>query len=64
MSAQSYTNKRRTLAEASVVKVEYKKGVTVNNNPIYASINCLPDFQQLTYVPVCTCPFDGKGKTS
>jgi len=63
MSAQSYTNKRRTLAEASVVKVEYKKGVTVNNNSIYASINCLPDFQQLTYIPTCSCPFDGRGPT-
>jgi hypothetical protein len=61
MSAQSYTNKRRILAEISVVKTQYKKGVSVNNNAMYASINCLPDFQQITYAPVCTCPFNGRG---
>ena len=61
MSAQAYTNRRRIRAEASVVKVEYKKGVTVNNNAIYATINCLPDFNQRTYVPVCKCPFNGRG---
>ena len=64
MSAQSYTNKRRILAEASVVKVEYKKGLAVNKNTIYATINCLPDFQQITYIPVCKCPFDGRGTLS
>jgi hypothetical protein len=61
MSAQCYTNRRRIRAEASVLKVQYKKGVTVNNNPIYATLNCLPDFQELTYIPACECPFNGRG---
>lgn len=61
MSTQSYTNKRRILAEASLVKAQYNKGVSVNNNPIYSTINCLPNFQQLTYVPACKCPFNGHG---
>jgi hypothetical protein len=60
MSVQAYTNRRRIIAEASNVKVEYKKGVAVNNNAIYASINCLPNFQQITYTPVCKCPFNGR----
>lgn len=63
MSAQSYTNKRRILAEASVLKAQYMKGVAVNKNSIYATINCLPNFQQITYVPTCSCPFDGRGPT-
>lgn len=61
MSAQSYTNKRRILAEASVVKAQYMKSVAVNKNSIYATINCLPNFQPITYIPTCSCPFDGRG---
>ena len=61
MSAQSYTNKRRILAEASFAKAQYNKGLAVNNNSIYATVNCLPNFQQITYIPVCKCPFNGRG---
>ena len=61
MSAQCYTNRRRIRAEASVLKAQYKKGVTVNKNAIYATLNCLPDFQELAYVPICGCPFNGRG---
>uniref|UniRef100_A0A6C0EQA5 Uncharacterized protein n=1 Tax=viral metagenome TaxID=1070528 RepID=A0A6C0EQA5_9ZZZZ len=61
MSAQSYTNKRRILAETSVLKTQYNKGVTVNNNSIYATVNCNPNFQIITYTPACKCPFNGEG---
>jgi hypothetical protein len=63
MSAQAYTNRRRVLAEASVLKVQYKKGVAVNNRSIYATINCIPNFEQLSYTPACFCPFNGRGFT-
>jgi hypothetical protein len=61
MSAQAYTNRRRIRAEASVVKAQYPKGITVNRNAIYATLNCLPNFQQITYIPICRCPFNGRG---
>ena len=50
MSAQCYTNKRRVLAEASLRKTQYPGSIGLNNNPIYASINCNPDFTKLTYL--------------
>lgn len=54
MSAQCYTNKRRILAEASLRKTQYPGSVGLNNNPIYASINCKPDFSKLVYlIKVC-----------
>jgi len=55
MSAQAHTNKMRILAEASLVKVQYPGKVGLNNNPIYSTINCSPDFRVLKYSskPVC-----------
>ena len=61
MSAQSYTNKRRVLAEASLQKVQYPGNIGLNNNPILATRNCSPDFQSLIYKPICGCDFTGKG---
>lgn len=61
MSAQAYINKRRILAEASLVKAQYTKGLAVNRNSIYASRNCIPTFQKLAYNPACKCPFNGRG---
>lgn len=61
MSAQSYTNKRRVLAEASLRKVQYPGNIALNNNPILATRNCSPDFQSLIYKPICGCEFNGRG---
>jgi hypothetical protein len=55
MSAQCYTNKRRVLAEASVRKVHYPGSVALNNNPLYASINCKPDFNKVVYLIKLCC---------
>jgi len=49
MSTQAYTNKRRIIAEASQRKTQYPGFIGLNNNPIYASINCRPDFSEITY---------------
>ena len=64
MSAQCYTNKRRILAETGVLKVQYPKNTALNNKSIYSTVNCSPDFSPITYVPVCKCPFDGRGLPS
>jgi hypothetical protein len=50
MSAQCYTNKTRVIAEASLRKIQYPGSIGLNNNPIYAAINCNTDFSQLIYV--------------
>jgi hypothetical protein len=50
MSAQCYTNKRRILAEASLRKTQYPGSIGLNNNPLYASINCKPNFTELVYL--------------
>jgi len=55
MSAQCYTNKRRILAEASVTKTQYPGSIGLNNNPIYASINCNPNFNELAYLIKLCC---------
>lgn len=57
MSAQAYTNKRRTQAEASLLKVQYPGRVALNTNSLYSSRNCLPNFQQLNYVDNICCKF-------
>ena len=61
MSAQAYTNRRRILAEVGVPKVQYKKFIAQNRNPLAATINCNPDFRTLQYKDVCMCPFNGYG---
>jgi len=48
-TAQAYTNKRRILAEAALRKTQYPGSIGLNNNPIYASINCNPAFNTLNY---------------
>jgi hypothetical protein len=60
MSAQAYTNRRRILAEASIVKVQFPKGVAVDNK-LSPTINCNQSFQPIIYTPVCVCPFTGYG---
>lgn len=61
MSTQAYTNKRRVLAEAGNRKVQYPGKVATNVNPIYATINCSANFQQLTYRDICGCSFTNRG---
>ena len=61
MSAQAYTNRRRILAEVAVPKVQHKKFIAVNRNPLAATINCNPEFTSLQYTDVCVCPFNGYG---
>jgi len=55
MSAQAHTNKMRILAESSLVKVQYPGKVALNQNPIYSTVNCSPDFRVLQYSakPLC-----------
>lgn len=55
MSAQSYTNKRRILAEAALKKVQYPGRVALNNKPILSALNCSPDFSVINYVPNRKC---------
>ena len=45
----------RILAESSLVKVQYPGKVALNQNPIYSTVNCSPDFRVLDYSgkPVC-----------
>jgi hypothetical protein len=50
MSVQAYTNKRRILAEASLRKTQYPGSIGLNNNPLYATINCNSDFTNLVYL--------------
>jgi hypothetical protein len=61
MSAQGYTNRRRVLAEVGVQKVQYKKFIAVNRNPLAATINCDPNFSPIVYKDICMCPFNGYG---
>ena len=60
MSAQAYTNRRRILAEASIVKVQFPKGVA-SHNKLTPTINCNQSFENIVYTPVCVCPFNGYG---
>ena len=61
MSAQGYTNKRRILAEASVLKVQYPKYVA-SKNTVSATIDCDSNYQAITYKDICSCKFTGYGK--
>jgi hypothetical protein len=50
MSAQSYTNRRRVIAEAALTKIEYPGNAVATNNSMHASINCgILDFQEIDY---------------
>ena len=60
MSAQSYTNKRRVLAEASALKVQYPVSVAFTNT-LVPTINCNQTFQTLVYTDICACSFNGRG---
>jgi hypothetical protein len=64
MSAQCYTNKRRILAEVSVRKVQYPGSIALNNNPIYATTNCKPDFTRLVYLIKLCCTKTGKERVT
>lgn len=59
MSAQCYTNKRRILAEASLVKTVYPGRVEYTNK-LSATINCNQNFQPLLYKDICKCGFNGR----
>ena len=54
MSVQRLTNRRRILAEVGNTKVQYPR-ISLNNNPLYATSTCTPNFRQLTYArqPCC-----------
>jgi hypothetical protein len=60
MSAQAYTNKRRILAEASLLKTVYPGRVGVKNT-LAATIDCTQSFQSIEYTDICGCKFDGRG---
>jgi hypothetical protein len=60
MSAQAYTNKRRILAEASLLKTVYPGQVGVKNT-LAATIDCTQTLQPLLYKDICGCGFDGRG---
>jgi hypothetical protein len=55
MTAQAYTNRLRLLAVANNTKVQYTRGIAVNNNPIYSTIGCKPNFKSITYVLKRSC---------
>lgn len=60
MSAQAYTNKRRILAEASLLKTVYPGQVGVKNT-LAATIDCTQTLQPLLYKDICGCKFNGRG---
>lgn len=60
MSAQAYTNKRRVLAEASLLKVQYPVSVAFTNT-LVPTINCNQNFQPIQYKDICPCAFNGYG---
>lgn len=62
MSTQAYTNKRRILAEASLRKTQYPGSIGLNNTPLYASINCSPDFNELAYSAKTCCTRVGSAR--
>lgn len=47
-SAACYINKRRVIAEASLIKVQYPRQVAVQNTLLPAE-NCARDFRTLNY---------------
>lgn len=49
-SAASYINKVRTEAQARVTKVQYPQTIATNQNPLYSSIACNPNFEKLNYI--------------
>jgi hypothetical protein len=60
MSAQAYTNKRRVLAQASLLKVQYPTTVAFTNR-LVSAINCNQNFQTIQYKDICPCAFNGYG---
>jgi hypothetical protein len=60
MSAQGYTNKRRVLAEAALLKVQYPDKAAFTNTAS-PSINCLQNYQTLVYEDICACAWNGRG---
>jgi hypothetical protein len=54
MSSATYTNKLRVKAEAQSKKVQItnRQGIT---NKLLASVGCSPNYQQITYIPICGC---------
>ena len=53
-SAACFTNRRRVIAEASLLKVQYP-GKIASENPLLPVQNCRPDFSVLTYVDNIPC---------
>jgi hypothetical protein len=54
MSSATYTNKLRVKAESQDKKVQItnRQGIT---NKLIASIGCSPNYQPITYIPICGC---------
>jgi hypothetical protein len=61
MSAQSYTNRRRVLAEASLLKTEYPGNVGYRNF-LTATIDCEQTFENTFYKDICGCSFTNRGR--
>ena len=55
MSTQAYINRQRIIAEASVTKIQYPKGVA-SINKLAPTIDCNPKFDILDYKHICQCP--------
>jgi hypothetical protein len=54
MSSANYTNKLRVKAESQdkQVQITNRQGIT---NKLIASVGCSPNYQQITYKPICGC---------
>jgi hypothetical protein len=60
MSAQAYINRKRVLAEASLLKTVYPGRVEYTNK-LSATINCNSNFNNIDYYDICECKFNGRG---
>jgi hypothetical protein len=56
MSASSYTNKRRVTTIAKATKVQYANHKVSVDNLHNSVIPCIPDLNQIIYIPNPICP--------
>lgn len=54
-SAACYTNKVKVVAQAKNTKVNYPGGEAKNNDKVYATLGCNPNFAIQNYVPLTRC---------
>ena len=55
MSTQAYTNRLRLLAIAGNTKVQQPRNIAVNNNSLYSTIGCTPNFKTISYILKRSC---------